>query len=55
MNISAHLVLGLVVLGLAVTAPPAKAQSFIRTMGFVNAPQGVAIDTANGSNVLAAD
>jgi hypothetical protein len=62
MNISAHLVLGLVVLGLGVTAPPAKAQSFIRTMGSLgsgngqlHAPQGVAVDTANGSNVLAAD
>ena len=62
MNISAHLVLGLVVLGLAVTAPPAKAQSFIRTIGSsghgdgqLSRPFGVAVDTANGSNVLVAD
>ena len=62
MNISAHLVLGLVVLGLGVAAPPAKAQSFIRTIGSsghgdgqLSRPFGVAVDTANGSNVLVAD
>ena len=62
MNISAHLVLGLVVLGLGVAAPPAKAQSFIRTIGSsghgdgqLSLPFSVAVDTANGSNMVVAD
>ena len=63
MNIRAFLVLGIAVLGLGVTAPPAKAQTFVRTIGSgpgsgngqLNGPIGVAVDTANGSNVLVAD
>jgi len=62
MRISARLALAAILLGCSVGALPAQAQNFIRTIGSLgsgngqmNSPIGVAVDTANGSNVIVAD
>jgi DNA-binding beta-propeller fold protein YncE len=55
MNALTRVVLALVFFGCCVTATPAKAQTFVETIVGNGALNGIAVDTANGGNILVAD